>query len=252
MSEEERKMEGKKAKISKLAVTSLVLMMPAAIASIIFTSHSLHVADVPRFFYYLYFTITRTGFIMALVSLFTIIISKGRLKGVRFAGLSISILLFSFVWIPAMSTGRVSTRIPVCRHNLKTLSIAFENYGYDYQGRYPTANKWCDLLKDYHVEKYLVCPAQRGTGERCSYAINPYCEPNSPPNTVLLFETKGGWNQFGGIEIASTYNHHHERDRFWGYKIPGYNILFNDGSVRYVRKRDFPKLKWKPNEAQRE
>lgn len=125
----------------------------------------------------------------------------------------------------------------------------------------PVIKAWCDLLKDYHVEKLLVCPSQRRAGERCSYAINPYCEPNSPPDTVLLFETKGGWNQFGGIELASTDNHPYERDRFWGYKIRGCNILFNDRSVRFVRndrnvrfvrKKDFPKLKWKPDEAQEE
>lgn len=248
MSEEERKEEGKKANISKLAVTSLVLMMPAAIASIIGTSRPLRVNDMPIFFGYLYFTIILAGLIIAGISLFQIITSNGRLKGILFAGLSIAIFLFSLVWIPMTSTGRVSTRMPMCRYNLKTLRLALENYSYDYQGKYPTADKWCDLLKDYHREKYLVCPAQRWAGERCSYAINPYCEPNSPPDTVLLFETKGGWNQFGGIEIASTDNHPYERDRFWGYKIRGCNILFNDRSVRCVRKEEFPKLKWKPDE----
>jgi len=252
MSEEERIAEEKKAKISKLAVTSLVLMMPAAIASIIFTSRSFHVGDVPIFFGYMYFTIILAGYIIALTSLFQIITSKGRLKGILFAGLSIAIFLFSLEWIPMTSTGIVSTRMPMCRYNLKTLMLALENYSYDYQGKYPTADQWCDLLKDYHVEKYLVCPAQRWAGKRCSYAINPYCEPNSPPATVLLFETKGGWNQFGGIKIASTDNHPYERDRFWGYKIRGCNILFNDGSVRSVIEEEFPKLKWKPDEAQQE
>lgn len=252
MSEEETKTKEKNAKISKLAVTSLVLMMPAAIASIIFTSRSFHIADVPIFFGYLYFTIILAGYIIALTSLFQIITSKGRLKGILFAGLSIAILLFSLEWIPSMSTGLVSTRVPMCRYNLEKLRIALENYSYDYQGNYPTAYKWCDLLKDYHVEKYLVCPAQRGTGERCHYAINPYCEPNSPPDTVLLFETKGGWNQFGGIEMANTDNHPHDRDRFWGYKIRGCSILFNDGSVRSVREEEFTNLKWKPDEEQKE
>lgn len=150
---------------------------------------------------------------------------------------------------------RVSSSLPsisTCRANLHTLKIALEIYSSVYQGKYPTADKWCDLLKDYYLENHLVCPSQEREGERCSYAINPYCEPNSSPDTVLLFETKGGWNQFGGIEIISTDNHPYEKDRFWGYKIRGCNILFNDGSVRFVREEEFPKLKWKPDEAQQE
>ena len=252
MSEEEIKEKGKKAKISKLAVISLVLMIPAAIASIISTYGFSHDYDVPIFFGYLYFTIILAGYIIALASLFQIITSKGRLKGILFAGLSIAIFFFSLVWIPMMSCGCVSTRMPMCRYNLEKLRLALETYNYDYQGKYPAADKWCDLLKDYHREKYLVCPAQRRAGKRCHYAINPYCEPNSPPDTVLLFETKGGWNQFGSIEIASTDNHPNERDRFWGYKIRGCSILFNDGSVRSVREEEFPKLKWKPDEDKQE
>lgn len=53
---------------------------------------------------------------------------------------------------------------------------------------------------------------------RCSYAMNPNCEPNSPPDTVLLFETEYGWNQYGGKEILTKGNHYGE----------GSNVLFND------------------------
>ena len=51
----------------------------------------------------------------------------------------------------------------------------------------------------------------------------------------MLFETKGGWNQFGGPEILTTENH--------GGK--GCNVLFNNGSVRFVRTKELVKLKWK-------
>jgi prepilin-type processing-associated H-X9-DG protein len=50
---------------------------------------------------------------------------------------------------------------------------------------------------------------------------------------VLLFETNGGWNKFGGPEILTTENHYGK----------GSNILFNDGHVRFVS-HEFDKLKW--------
>jgi hypothetical protein len=267
MSEEERKEEGKKAKVSKLAVISLVLMMPAAVASYISvtawgsfsrpdTSGFVLVTDMPIFLVILYLVIILTALAIACISLFQIITSKGRLKGKFFAGTSIAILIFSFV--PTPKYKRWSLPRPgifQCRANLHSLSIALAIYSSENEGKYPTADKWCDLLKDYYIEDQLVCPSQEREGERCSYAINPYCEPNSPPDTVLLFETKGGCNQFGDIEILSTGNHTHERDRFWGYKIRGCNIAFNafnDRSERFVREEEFPKLKWKPDEAQEE
>lgn len=55
---------------------------------------------------------------------------------------------------------------------------------------------------------------------------------------VLLFETKGGWNQFGGLELLTTENHEGE----------GANILFNDGEVRFLKPDRFGKLKWKVEE----
>ena len=101
-------------------------------------------------------------------------------------------------------------------------------YASEFDDRYPTADKWCDLLVDYAkvIPKQFVCrgAVKRGDKGSCHYAMNPDCEPNSPGDTVLLFETKCGWNQHGGPEILTT-----ENDRG-----KGCNILFNDGHVRFV------------------
>jgi hypothetical protein len=99
MSEEERKEEGKKAKVSKLAVISLVLMMPAAVASYISvtawgsfsrpdTSGFVLVTDMPIFLVILYLVIILTALAIACISLFQIITSKGRLKGKFFTSKS--------------------------------------------------------------------------------------------------------------------------------------------------------------------
>jgi hypothetical protein len=213
---------------------------------------------MPIFLVILFLAITLTALAIALISLFQIVKSKGRLRGKFFAGTSIALFLFSLVPTPKyLRRSLPPPSISMCRANLRTLKIALLIYSSENEGKYPTTDKWCDLLRDYYREKHLVCPSQERAGERCSYAINPYCEPNSPPDTVLLFETKGGWNQFGGMEIVSTDNHPYERDRFWGYKIRGCNVSFNDSdfndsSDRFVREEEFPKLIWKPDETQEE
>ena len=63
--------------------------------------------------------------------------------------------------------------------------------------------------------------------------MNPDCEPNSPPDTVLLFETKGGWNLFGGPELLTTENHSNTC-----------HVCYKDGSVGRITKQEIAKLKW--------
>jgi hypothetical protein len=60
---------------------------------------------------------------------------------------------------------------------------------------------------------------------RSNYAMNPQCEPNSPRDTVLLFEAKAGWNQNGGLELFTLDNHDPR----------GGGVLLNDGIVKLVR-----------------
>ena len=68
------------------------------------------------------------------------------------------------------------------------------------------------------------------------FVVNPNCKPNSPPDTVLLFESKVGWNQHGGPELFTFDNHNPK----------GGCVLFNDGSVRFIRtKEELKKLRWK-------
>jgi hypothetical protein len=128
----------------------------------------------------------------------------------------------------------------VCRANLKELGIAMRLYADDRTGKYPSPDKWCDLLEkgNYVLGGWLRCP--RDKKGPCSYAINPNAEPNSPLDIVLLFETKGGWNQFGGPELLTTENHEGK----------GCNILLNDRHVKFVRTEQLNELKWKVEEEE--
>jgi hypothetical protein len=130
-------------------------------------------------------------------------------------------------------------RISVCLSNLKQLGFALHMYAQDNSKTYPTPDKWCDLIKPYigrDAEVIMRCPAIKEG--KCHYAMNPNCEPNSPPDTVLLFETKGGWNLSGGPELLTTENHSNKTA----------NIYFKDGSYKRIRKEEIPKLKWNAEE----
>ena len=59
-------------------------------------------------------------------------------------------------------------------------------------------------------------------------------------NVVLLFESKPGWNRFGGPELL-TFDNHGGR---------GCNILFSDGKIRFIEPEDVNNVTWKPDEVQ--
>ncbi|OHB63111.1 MAG: hypothetical protein A2Y76_04940 [Planctomycetes bacterium RBG_13_60_9] len=113
---------------------------------------------------------------------------------------------------------------------------------------YPTAANWFDsitspgslptsLMKPFWFGKLTeahVCPSV-GKG-KSTYAMNPNCEPNSPSDMVLLFETKPGWNQHGGPELFTFDNHDPK----------GGLVLLNDGTVKFIRtEEELKQLRWK-------
>ncbi len=109
---------------------------------------------------------------------------------------------------------------------------------------YPEPSEWCDaIMRDrtntsYVTEErmigHFICPT--GGEGKSHYAMNTNCEPYSPAGTVLLFETKGGWNQHGGPELFTFDNHDPK----------GGCVLLNDGTVKFIRtKEEFQQLRWK-------
>jgi len=128
-----------------------------------------------------------------------------------------------------------------CAGNLGELRIQL-GYSSKRNGTYPSRSKWCDIIvqrlrragREEWASQWFRCPgASQG---KCNYAMNPNCEPNSPPDVVLLFETKAGWNQHGGPELF-TFDNHDPR---------GGCVKFNDGSGRFIRtKEELQKLRWK-------
>jgi len=64
--------------------------------------------------------------------------------------------------------------------------------------------------------------------------MNPYADPNSAGDVVLLFESEPGWNQHGGPELLTTGNHQGK----------GCSVLFVDGSVNFVKAEEVSGLQW--------
>ncbi len=94
---------------------------------------------------------------------------------------------------------------------------------------YPLPKDWCDameILYDDTDMKIHICPS--AGGGKCHYAMNPNCQPNSPDDMVLLFETKAGRNQHGGPELFTFDNH----------EPKGGCVLLNDGTVEFIRTKD--------------
>ena len=167
--------------------------------------------------------------------------SKGCLvgRGWAISGILLSLVVWAFLLIaiigPYINKQSQLRNRSICGHNLcHELGFAIRTYYDNNRERFQATDKWCDLLTDggYVNESSLRCPGDKKGP--CSYAINPHCGPNSPNDVVLLFETKGGWNQFGGPEILTFENH----------KGKGCNVLFNDGSVRFVKPQEVSELKW--------
>lgn len=150
----------------------------------------------------------------------------------KIAVVAIVLLLINAILWPALVHLREYRYRIRCRENLSGLGKSMLIYAGVYDDKYPTADKWCDLLKKYAEvsERKFVCPSA-GEG-RCHYAMNPNAELTLPPDMVLMFETKEGWNQFGGLEILTFENHEGK----------GCNISFNNYDVKFVKPEQLEKL----------
>jgi hypothetical protein len=250
MGESGNNMQSQKPRISKLAkwCFGLAILSVSIVIYLFFAERVSHFPNVPEWVFFLatYNCLALViswlaSVFLGIFSIFVIKRGKGKLRGMEFAigGIAINATIAVVIIGVGVMIVRPAIHQVICGMNLSGLGKALAIYANDYDGKYPTANKWCDLLIQLGIvtEKQFEC--RRNKEEKCSYAVNPNAEPNSPPYVVLLFETKGGWNKFGGPELLTFGNH----------KGKGCNVLFKNGRVKFVKKRDLGKLKWKFKEA---
>ena len=165
--------------------------------------------------------------------------------------------------------------------NVSGLGKALYLYRNDYDGHYPTADKWCDLLvMNYEVKlESLLCKGSDAKIGESSYALNKNIEGKKsseiPKDTVILFETNYGKNPMGRdgtLEDREWYKslnpisergdlkqHKHSEKVYklrWNqvggpellttenHKRKVYNFLFNDMHVEFVKAERLGELKW--------
>jgi hypothetical protein len=173
------------------------------------------------------------GLIIGVIALRDIALNREELRGKRRAvtAIVLSSISLSFIAGGIILSQTVGKRDHSmyeysrnCDIHLSELGKALKIYA-DEHGAYPAPDKWCDILLQgkYATEDIFKCPGNKKA--RCSYSMNPNCRPNSPPDIVLIFESKGGWNSYGGPELFTTENHD-----------PDGHILLNDGSTSYLMK----------------
>jgi prepilin-type processing-associated H-X9-DG protein len=190
--------------------------------------------------------------IVGIVALVKIGNSNGRLKGLgmAIAGMALPVVLLPLtaigmgILMPALARTRQLAFRMTCGTNLVGLGKAMQVYAGDYDGRFPTPEKWCDLLTQYTGVSPAAFRCKGAAEGPCNYAMNRAAAvlgARAPANMVLLFETSPGWNQVGGPEILTTENHFGD----------GCNILFVDGHIEFVKPALLEQLQWTPDEPVR-
>ncbi len=210
--------------------------------------------------------------------------------------LAIRILVYGIVILGCFLFARVFMLRPrrppwICGTNLSGLGKAMLIYASDYDGQYPTADKWCDLLIAYSEvsPKQFVCPLSDVIEGESSYAMNKNVVGKKvseiPEDVVLLFETNFGKNPAGRQELLGNRDWYKELssrgdrwdlkwikkyrssekvykqrwNQFGGpeilttenHKGKGCNVLFNNGHVEFVKTDRVGELKWEVEESEK-
>ena len=177
--------------------------------------------------------------------------SGGKLGGggLALAGTIVSGILLFFIplmilpamLLPALAQAKQKAQQVICMNNEKQLALAVMIYSSDHTNHLPSAANWCDAIKPTAgSEKIFKCPAVNSTS-RCDYAFNAKLDGMGTgkvnPQTVLIFESNGGWNASGGPELLPAKARHLRKF---------YVVAFADGHVEAVNQSRLTALRWDP------
>ncbi len=192
------------------------------------------------------------GFILGIVALIKINSSNGRLRGQGFAiaGLILPVVMIPIIaimaglFLPALARAKAKAQAINCVNNLKQIGLAARMYANANKEVFPLAATWCDTLQPdlggpILAAKILKCKADANR-ERSSYGYNIRLSGKNVsevnPQTVMFFETEGGWNVSGGPELLVKR----------GLHLQKINVCFADGSVQQVPFSQVSQLRWNP------
>jgi prepilin-type processing-associated H-X9-DG protein len=188
------------------------------------------------------------GLIFGIIAIIKVNNSGGKLKGfgLALAGTIVSavflfmIPIFAAMLLPALSAAKQKAQEINCINNEKQLALAIRIYSGDNTNHFPPAATWCDAIKTaVGADKVFKCVAAN-SNSRCDYAFNAKLdgmdESKINPQTVMIFESDGGWNANGGPELMIGQPRHARM----------FVVAFADGSVQQMRESQLSTLRWDP------
>lgn len=184
------------------------------------------------------------GVVFGLLAILQIHRSRGGVRGfpLAFAGLLLSAamlaaipLFLSFVFPMIRGLNEVG-RSEECQVRLRKIGMAMALYAESNEGRLPPGDRWSDAIKPMVQGTFAYrCPS---LAEPCGYAYHsiltfqPLNRISGPRRVPLVFDSQGGWNRSGGLEMLDA----RHRDQA--------NILFLDYSVRLLSSSEAGKYRW--------
>jgi hypothetical protein len=188
------------------------------------------------------------GLILGIAAQVKISKSGGRLKGrgLAIAGmvvsgfmLLLSLLIGAGLILPALARLKQNVQSSNCDNNARQVALAIRLYADENDGKCPPAVNWCDaILNNLPGAETFKCPQR--SSEKSGFAFNAKLAGKTlssiPPDTVLIFESGGGWNFTGGPEAIVARPPHGK----------SYVFGFADGNVRQVSREELPQLRWEP------
>jgi len=186
------------------------------------------------------------GLILGIVALVKVKGSKGALKGdgLALAGIIVSAIfllmlpVFAAMLLPALAAAKQRAETINCVNNEKQLALAIKIYAGDNNDHFPPAATWCDAI-GAGSGKIFKCPGAN-PDSRCDYAFNSKLdgmdESKVNPQTVMIFESDGGWNANGGPELMIGKPRHENI----------FVVALADGSVWQLRQSQLETLRWDP------
>ncbi len=190
------------------------------------------------------------GLILGIISLNRINRSGGALKGwgVALAGTIVSgffllmLPVFAALLLPALAKAKNKATTITCMNNLRQLGLAARMYAGDNHELLPNSINWCDAIQKYvGMEKPFRCPLG-DQSQRCHFGFNAQLSGvdlskiEFPDQTVLFFESDGGWNLSGGREVALGQPRHPR----------AIAVVFADCHVEMLNVSRLDTVRWKP------
>lgn len=290
MSETENNAQGQEVKICGIAKISMVLSIIWFILWFLIDQSVETHPHIPTLvlsdakFYFLYAPIPS---VLAVLALLRIKMSRQKLAGHKRAIFAL-ILNFFVITVPiADYYSWRARRKSIQQVNLRSLNSAILIYSNDFDGKFPTEKRWCDLLLSHGYalpQQFLFKGSDVKIGES-GYAFNKNLAGKKlsevPADVVVLFETNfgkdeggrlgllgdqdlykqmknrgNGYGEGAGKQYASEKIYERRWNQVGGPEIlttenhngKGCNVLFNDGRVEFIKTKHLDKLKWEAEE----